>query len=591
MFAICAKTNTTEHTQSEGKPDLREKMNKGAEDFKDNIRGKSRRRDRSHGRRRKRSMNRSDGRNLESSKGAQPSFASFSPHWDLLCDEPEVMTEVQDMSQEKKQLENLKSEELKDLKSELQTVSETHTLLHMEGAALVAHTKAEQLEADLVFERAEVRKLREQLEEKDREAKKTLESTQASHQLQTEKQKEETRKMAAALRKAEDLLETERYDWQKEKISLIQDAKEAVERSQASHQAQLEEHREETRKITAALEEAEDLLETERFCRQQEKISLLEEMEESKALYELQLDEHKCNIETLADALMSLTQKFEGCQVEWYEEKTSLIQTTEGLKKTVQDMQQEAKGAVERSQASHQAQLEKHREETRKIAAALEEAEDLLETECFCRQQEKISLLEEMEESKALYELQLDEHKCNIETLADALMSLTQKFEGCQVEWYEEKTSLIQTTEILKKTVQDMQQEAKEAVERAQASHQAALKEAEDLLETERLCWQQEKISLLEIEKFRDLFEDQLEEQNHENKTLAAALWDVEQKLESHQMEWQEENTFLTQATDCLKETLQEWEEEERFMKSQLEDLMSKKKKKKKWYRRIFCLA
>ena len=357
IFVICAKTITMESAQSEGKPDTRGKMSKGGEET------------------------------------------------------------LQDTSQEKKQLENLKSDELKDLKSEVQTVSETSTLLTMEGALLEAHAKAKQLEADLESERAEVRKLREKLAETEREAKNTLESTQASHQLQTEKLKEETRK----------------------------------------------------------------------------------------------------------------------------------------------------------------------------IAAALTETEDLLETERFCRQQENIFHLEEKEKAKALHELQLDEEKCNIDTLADALMSLTQKFEDCQYEWYVEKSSLVQTTEDLKKTVQDMQQEAKEAMERSQASHQAALKEAEDLLETERLSWQQEKISLLEIEKYRAHFEDQLEEQDHENKTLADALWDVQRKLERHQLEWQEEKTSLIQTTESLRKTLWEWEEEERSMKSRLEDL--KRKKNRKWYRRIFGLA
>ncbi|XP_030274578.1 myosin-10-like isoform X2 [Sparus aurata] len=900
-----------DRTQSNTEPDTRSKMNKEGEDFEDNNRRKQRS-GRTRARIRKRLMNSLDRKNLETSKKAQPSDASLSPHQDLLCDEPEVMTEeqtshsetLQDTSQKKKRLENLKSEELKALKSELQTVSETHTVLHLSGAALEAHTKAEQLETDLVFERMEVQKLLEKLSEKE-----------ASHQAQLEEHREETRKIAAALKKAEDLLETERHrwqqdtdtllddhsaetcqikselnrveeclkaeryywhkekncllreieesrafcdvqldeqeckkktlaaalmnveqkfescqvEWQEEKTSLIQDmrqeANEAMERCQASHQAQLEEHREETGKIAAALKKAEDLLETECldwqqdtiniveelseetrqmlsdlsrskdllevecFNWQKEKDSLLKEMEESRALYEVQLDEQKCKNKTLATALINVEQKFESCQLEWQEEKTSLIQTTEGLKNTVQDMQRDANEAVERCQASHQAQLEEHREETRKISAALKKAEDLLETgrlgwqqdtitmvkelheethemqsdlsrlkdllevECFNWQKEKDSLLKEMEESRALSEVQLDEQKCQNKTLAAALMNVEQKFESCQLEWQEEKTSLIQTTEGLKNTVQDMQQEANEAVERCQASHQAqleehreetrkisaalkkaedcldserhrwqqdtftllddhsaetcqikselhrveeclkaerfywhkekncllreieesrafcevqldeqkcknktlaaaltnveqkfescqvewqeektsliqdmrqeakeamercqashqaqleehreetrkisaALKKAEDLLETERLGWQQDTITLPEIEKFRVLFEDQLEEQNHENKTLAAALMNVDKKLQNHLVEWQEEKTSLIQATEGLEKMLQEkekeWEEMESSMKSQLEDLMSKKKRKRKWYRRLFCLA
>ena len=152
---------------------------------------------------------------------------------------------------------------------------------------------------------------------------------------------------------------------------------------------------------------------------------LLEETEKSRA----QLDEQKHENSTLLAALRNVEQKLESYQLEWQEEKTSLIQATEGFKKSMQDMQQEAKEALERSQASHQAHLEEQKEETRKIASALNKVEDLLETERLSWQGEKSSLLEEM-------------------------------------------TSLLHVTEGLKETMQEIQQERKEALER-NASHQA----------------------------------------------------------------------------------------------------------------------
>ena len=75
-----------------------------------------------------------------------------------------------------------------------------------------------------------------------------------------------------------------------------------MERSRASHQAQLEEHRVETRKITCVLRTAEDLLETERLSWQKEKFSLLKEMEKSRA----QLDEQKHKNDTFVAALTSI---------------------------------------------------------------------------------------------------------------------------------------------------------------------------------------------------------------------------------------------------------------------------------------------
>ena len=435
-----------ERTQSKAKQGKRGKASKKGEIYPEDIRGgRSSRRDRSQGRRRPTSLSRQDAedkqcKKLEVSKKAKPSFASFSLHQDLLCDEPEEQTEVQtdhietiqDTSQEMKKLKNMKSDEIKDLKSQLHTVSERlkAQLLDMEEAELESRTKAEQLEADLLLERAQVQKLKEKLAKTERDAEKT----------------------------------------------------------RASHQRQIEGQREENKKIASALKRAEDLLDSERLCWQQEKTSLLEEMEKSRALFEDQLDEQKHENKTLVAALKDVEQKLENHRVEWQEEKISLIQATEEFKKRLQDTQQEAKEAMERYQASHQAQLEEHREETRKIASALKNAQGLLESESLSWLQVKTSMLEEKEKSRALHEAQLDEQK-------------------------------------------------------------------------------------------------------RENKTLAAAFKNVEQKLDSHLVRWHEEKTSLIQATEGLKKTLQEkeqeWQEMESSMKSQLEDLMTKKKKKKKWYRRF----
>ena len=289
-----------------------------------------------------------------------------------------------------------------------------------------------------------------------------MEESRALFEDQLEKQNLENKTLTAALKKAEDLLETERLGWQQGANIMMRD------------------HSEETLQITSELKRVEECLEAERYCWYKEKNCLQREIEESRAFFDNQLEEQNRKNKTLAAALRNVEQKFASCQVEWQEEKTSLIQ----------DMRQEAKEAVERSQASHQVQLEEHREETRKIAAAL--------------------------------------------------------------------------------------------------------KKAEDLLETERLGWQQEKISLLEIEKSRALFEDQMEKQSHENKTLAAALMNVEQKLQSYLMEWQEEKTSLIQTTENLEKMLQEkeqeWKELESSMESHLKELISKKNRRK-WYRRLFCLA
>ncbi|XP_030277459.1 uncharacterized protein LOC115584161 isoform X2 [Sparus aurata] len=215
-----------------------------------------------------------------------------------------------------------------------------------------------------------------------------------------------------------------------------------------------------------------------------------------------------------------------------------------------------------------------------------------------------------MEESRALHVAQLDEKKHKNDTLVAALNHLKQQLDSHHSGWQEEKTSLIQATEDYKRTLQDMQLQVMEAVERSQASQQAqyeeheeetrkittALKKAEDLLGTECLCWQQEKSSLLEERRKQEeataLLADQLDEQKHENDTLVAALRNAEQELQGHQIEWQELKTSLVQPSEDLKKTLEDkeekWGETESSMKARLEYIISKKKKKKKWFRKLF---
>ena len=736
-----------ERTQSERGPDVRPKIREEFERFEDKDRGRARKCHRSPGRRGKGSVNFVDWTDLERSNKVQTSSDMFSCHRDLFCEDPKAMAEVQvsyseslpGTSQQKRPLKNLKSEKLRDLKSELQTVSEADTVRHVEGAEFEAHTKAKQLEFD-----PEVQRLREELSEKEKDTKKmaaalkkaedllrterlrwqqdtktllddhteerwklafALKSTKqvlederyywqmeksslleekensaALHEVQLDEQKCENKTLAAALRNVELEFETRQAEWQEEKSSFAQkmqqEVKEAVERAQASHQAKLEEHRLESKKMAAALKKAEDLLQTERLSWQQDtkillndhtektqqiasdlkrtkqllenernhwqtvKVSLLEERDNSAALHEVQLDEQKCKNKTLTAALMNVEEELQRRQVEWQEEKTAIIQK----------MQREAKEAAERSQASHQAKLEEHRLESKKMAAALKKAEDLLRTERLCWQQDtktllddhteetrqiasdlkrtkqlledercywekmKVSLLEEKENSAALYEVQLDEQKGENKTLSAALMKMEKEFECRQAEWQEEKSSLIQK----------MQQEANEAEERSQALHQvqleehreatkkmaAALKETEDLLKSERLCWeintktlqddhiedtqqimfdlrrtkqllenernfwQTEKSSLLEaMEKSKALHEVQLNEQKCKTKTLAAALMNCEQELVNGQVEWREEKRTIIQRMQ------REAAEAEQRSKAQLEEHREETKK------------
>ncbi|TDG98457.1 hypothetical protein EPR50_G00218870 [Perca flavescens] len=156
----------------------------------------------------------------------------------------------------------------------------------------------------------------------------------------------------------------------------------------------------------------------------------------------------------------------------------------------------------------------------------------------------------------------------------------------------------------MEETLRKQEEEAKEIVERSQASHRAQLemqdKKNKNLMaalkkkfehQLESVLWQQEKSSLLEErEKTRASYVAQIEEQSSVSDALLADLKKAEQQLESHLNQWKEDKLSLLQATESLKltqqEKEQEWERTESTMRSQLVDLQSqimKKQQKKKW--------
>ena len=291
----------------------------------------------------------------------------------------------------------------------------------------------------------------------------------------------------------------------------------------------------------------EDQEESAHLFEDQEEMFLQEEMQKSTALDENQLNEQSHDNKTLVAARGNVEQEFESHQVDWQWEKTSLFQAAGGFKKYVQDMQRDAKDPVE---ASYRAQLEEHRDETRKIASDLKKAKDSLETERLRWQQEKNSLLKG--------------HRKETKKIASALKKAEDSLETERLCWQQEKKSLL--------------------VEHRKETRKitSALRKAEDLLENERRCWQQEKMSLLErddrgeplfgdddiipvqeeMEKSTALSETQLDEQKCENKTIAAARKTVEQKLESHPVELQEEKTSLHQPTEGFKKTVHDMVQE-----------------------------
>ncbi|XP_068176287.1 inner centromere protein-like [Antennarius striatus] len=123
---------------------------------------------------------------------------------------------------------------------------------------------------------------------------------------------------------------------------------------------------------------------------------------------------------------------------------------------------------------------------------------------------------------------------------------------------------------------------------------EADLDKAEAHLDASWLYWQQENMSLL---KHTEELERTLKKTEQESETNQNPWREKkkEKKSETHQGQWRQEKMSLYQEMDALKTTLkqkeQEWENKEKALTSQLEELqdkIQKKKSGKKWYRRLF---
>ncbi|KAK9537918.1 hypothetical protein VZT92_005493 [Zoarces viviparus] len=462
-------------------------------------------------------------------------------------------------------------------------------------------------------------------------AKQTLEKTQAFYQAQLEEQRAERSKMAAALKEAQDLLETEHEEmevfknlyqekldeqldvssklkaalekaepelknghlqWQEEKSSLKarqqknsdsfhsqgkviasiraqerEAAKQTLEKNQAFYQAQLEEQRAESSKMAAVLKEAQDLLETERDV--QSKTTTEEEMEVFKNLCQAKVDEQLDVSSKLKAALEKAEQELKNGHLQWQEEKSSLkarqqknsdsFHSQGKVIASIRAQEREAaKQTLEKSQAFYQAQLEEQRAESSKMAAALKEAQDLLETERDV--QSKTTTEEEMEVFKNLCQAKVDEQLDVSSKLKAALEKAKQELKNGHLQWQEEKSSLkarqynncysfhsqgkviasirAQEREAAKQTLEKNQAFYQAQLEEQRAEHSkmaAALKEAQDLLETEHE----------EMEVFKNLYQEKVDEQLDVSSKLKAALEKAEQELKNGHLQWQEEKSSL----------------------------------------------
>ncbi|KAL7378990.1 hypothetical protein ABVT39_021660 [Epinephelus coioides] len=198
--------------------------------------------------------------------------------------QPSIITDMRAELEEVKGAKAALETEVECMRSEVSLAKQLQAAA--ENNAETTKIRAEVLERDLASERAQNKKLKqrltlkgEALQKQKEEAKKTLEGSHASLQLQLEKQRTENKRITAALKKAEELLESECVSFELEE-----------ERSRASHVAEMAKQREDNNKLTFSLKKADQEMDM-RHCQwQEEKSVLTAKLEELQNLHSAQLE-------------------------------------------------------------------------------------------------------------------------------------------------------------------------------------------------------------------------------------------------------------------------------------------------------------
>ncbi|XP_047451204.1 kinesin-like protein KIN-14P [Mugil cephalus] len=287
-----------------------------------------------------------------------------------------------------------------------------------------------------------------QWEEDNASLTKKMETSEASHLAQLGKKDNKIKKFEAHLLKLKEQWKSDHGKWQQEKTSL----QEEMDKSRALLVAQLQENERANVNLVASLKITEqqssfikdfqlrmDALQGEREALHDEVeafkigLSALKQLSaEAEASYLLKINQQKDKNQKLLVALEEAEQQLK--QLQWQEEKSSLITQ------------------METSGGSCFAQLEITENEKKKFEADLQELQEQQENNDLIRQQEKTSLLEEMDKS-------IEEQQDINNDPVTPLKSLEQQMERCCTERQEDVSSLVQAIEDLRNTFESKKQE------------------------------------------------------------------------------------------------------------------------------------
>ncbi|KAK9542201.1 hypothetical protein VZT92_000084 [Zoarces viviparus] len=394
----------------------------------------------------------------------------------------------------------------------------------------------------------------------------------------------------------------------------------------SSYQAQMDEQRAETNRIAAALKETQDLLETARHV--QPKTTTEEEMEVFKNFCQAAVDEQLDFSSNLKEDLDKAKRELEIVHLQWQHERfyatARQVKDSEYFHSQMHIMasyraheQEAARQNLENAQAFYQAQINEQRVEMNRIAAALTETQDLLETE---RQvQPKTTTDEEMSLFKTCCQRTISQQLDENTKLKAALIEAENELKNRHLLWQKEKSFFVnqnkQASDIYQRQVKiiadlgRMEREAKQELQRFQGAHKgqmdeqraetnrilAVLKKTEDQLEAEHVnclelascnahlgktCRDLNHAQLKNLATLQTLQEetmqmskrnrasqDQLKEQRAETNRIEAARKKTEDMFENERHLWQQEKCLLQANEEDLQSQITNMQKKKKWFK------------------------
>lgn len=186
--------------------------------------------------------------------------------------------------------------------------------------------------------------------------------------------------------------------------------------------------------------------------------------------------------------------------------------------------------------------------------------------------------LENMEMCNSMLEAELGRKEKDIDTLKTALKETSKLLVSTQDRWMEEKTQLLEETEILRKALQMLERDLKDkelVLMCQQTNMDSCTRLLEDQLDEQFKELTSSRFALKEakqeLEKNKavlgaqtentdnciSMLEDLLEKQSKELNSLKADLREAGEQLESKQIFWEETNRSLLQEMEALTNDLQ----------------------------------